>query len=54
VALIALKILEEILLMPGINVDLIAPHLIEKLSDNKIALRQNISKLIRSEFIRTK
>lgn len=28
VALIALKILEEILLMPGINIDLIAPHLI--------------------------
>jgi hypothetical protein len=54
VALISLKILEEILLFPNSNIEQIAPHLIEKLADNKIALRQNISKLIRSEYIRTK
>jgi hypothetical protein len=54
VALISLKILEEILLFPNTNIEQIAPHLIEKLADNKIALRQNISKLIRSEYIRTK
>ena len=54
VALISLKIIEEIILIPKIGLDNILPHLMEKLSDNKIALRQNISKLIRSEYIRTK
>lgn len=33
---------------------MIVPHLAERLSDNKIALRQNISKLIRSEYLKTK
>ncbi len=48
VALISLKIIEELLVMPGMSLELIVPHLAERLSDNKIALRQNISKLIRS------
>lgn len=40
--------------MPGISLDIIVPHLVERLSDNKIALRQNISKMIRNEYLKTK
>lgn len=29
------------------------PQLVDKISDGKVALRQNISKLIRKEFART-
>lgn len=54
VALISLKIIEELLKMPGIGLEMIVPHLVERLSDNKIALRQNISKLIRNEYLKTK
>lgn len=50
VALIALKILQEILHVPNVNIELIVPQIVQKLADNKVALRQNISKLIRSEY----
>ena len=54
VALVALKILEEILHTPGINVEQLVPQIVEKLNDNKVALRQNISKLIKNEYSQTK
>lgn len=54
VALISLKIIEEILQFPSTNLTGLVPHLVDKLSDSKIALRQNMSKLIRSEYSRTK
>ena len=30
------------------------PLIVEKLNDNKIALRQNISKIIKAEYVSTK
>jgi hypothetical protein len=54
IALIALKILEDILRIADISLDVLAPQVVEKLSDNKVALRQNISKLIKSEYLLTK
>ena len=50
--MISLKIIEELLKMPGIGCNYLFPHLVERLSDNKIALRQNISKLIRGEYLK--
>jgi hypothetical protein len=35
------------------NQNLIVPQIVEKITDGKIALRQNVSKLIRSEYSRT-
>jgi len=40
--------------MPNINMEQIVPSLTERLSDNKIALRQNISKLIKTEYLKAK
>jgi hypothetical protein len=54
IALIALKIVEEILRIPSINIEGLAPQLVDKLADNKVALRQNISKLIKNEYVLTK
>lgn len=54
VALISLKIIEEVLHFPSTNLISLIPQLVDKLSDSKIALRQNISKLIRSEYSRSK
>lgn len=54
VALIALKVLEEILRIPEISLEVLVPQVVERLSDNKVALRQNISKLIKSEYLLTK
>jgi hypothetical protein len=34
--------------LPQLSLELIVPQIIDKLSDNKVALRQNISKLIKS------
>jgi len=51
VALVSLKILEDILHIPQIVLEQLVPQLVEKLNDNKVALRQNISKLIRNEYI---
>ena len=36
-----------------INTTSIIPQIVDKITDGKVALRQNISKLIRSEFHRT-
>lgn len=47
IAFISLKVIEEILKLPEINIDPIVPQILDKLNDNKIALRQNVSKLIR-------
>ena len=54
VAVVALKILQEILHTPGINIEQLVPQIVEKLNDNKVALRQNISKLIKNEYSQTK
>lgn len=54
VALNALKMLEDILRIPKINLDVLVPQVVDKLADNKVALRQNISKLIKSEYLLTK
>ena len=48
IAFISLKIVEEILKIPKIKLDVIVPQVLEKLNDSKIALRQNVSKLIRN------
>lgn len=48
VALIALKIIEEVLKIETVNTSSIIPQLVDKITDGKIALRQNISKLIRN------
>ena len=40
-----------ILKIEDIKLESIVPQIIEKLNDNKIALRQNVSKLIRSEYL---
>ena len=48
IAFISLKIIEEILKIPKIKLDVIVPQVLEKLNDSKIALRQNVSKLIRN------
>lgn len=48
VALTSLKIIEEILKFDTINLSIVIPQLVDKISDGKIALRQNISKLIRN------
>lgn len=40
--------------IPKINLDVLVPQVVEKLTDNKVALRQNISKLIKSEYLLTK
>ena len=48
VALTSLKIIEEILKFDTINLSVVIPQLVDKISDGKIALRQNISKLIRN------
>jgi hypothetical protein len=37
-----------------VSLDVLAPQVVDKLSDNKVALRQNISKLIKSEYLLTK
>ena len=47
VALISLKIIEEILDVESVNYATLIPQLVDKISDGKVALRQNISKLIR-------
>lgn len=47
VALVSLKILEEILHNPLVNIEQIVPQIVDKLADNKVALRQNISKLVK-------
>ena len=54
VALVALKILEDILHTPNIILEQIVPQLVDKLNDNKVALRQNISKLIKNEYMENK
>jgi hypothetical protein len=54
VALVALKMLEDILRTPHIGLEQIVPQVVEKLNDNKVALRQNISKLIRTEYLASK
>jgi hypothetical protein len=51
VALVSLKILEDILHTPNIALEHLVPQLVEKLNDNKVALRQNISKLIKNEYL---
>lgn len=48
VALISLKIIEDILKIETISTSSIIPQLVDKITDGKIALRQNISKLIRN------
>lgn len=47
VALISLKIIEDILHLESVNYMSLVPQLVDKISDGKVALRQNISKLIR-------
>ena len=47
IALISLKIIEEILDLSTVNYLSLVPQLVDKISDGKVALRQNISKLIR-------
>jgi hypothetical protein len=39
--------------MPSIKIQVIIPQIVDRLSDGKIALRQNVSKLIRHEFLTT-
>ena len=53
VAMTALKLIEEILRTPGLMIDNVVPQIVDKLGDNKVALRQNISKLIKKEYIST-
>jgi hypothetical protein len=48
IALISLKIIEDILKLPLVHLESIVPQVIDKLNDNKVGLRQNVSKLIRS------
>lgn len=40
--------------IPNIALEQIVPQVVDKLSDNKVALRQNISKLIKAEYGKTK
>lgn len=50
VALGGLKLIEEVLHNPQVALEAIAPQLVERLGDNKVTLRQNIAKLVRSEY----
>lgn len=51
IALISLKIIEEILKITNVKLQVLVPQIVDKLSDGKIALRQNVSKLIRNEYL---
>ena len=53
IAFMALKVVEELLVMPMMTLDQLVPQIIDRLADNKVALRQNVSKLIRSQYLST-
>ena len=52
IASITLKVFEEFLRIPTLNLDTIAPQVVEKLGDGKVVLRQGVARLIRSEYLR--
>lgn len=51
VALVALKVVEELMKAPAVSLEVIIPQIVERISDSKVALRQNIAKLVRSEYL---
>jgi len=53
VALVALRVVEELMRVPTVSLEIIIPQIVERLSDSKVALRQNIGKLVRSEYLTT-
>ena len=53
IAFMALKVVEELLTMSMVTLDQLVPQIIDRLSDNKVALRQNVSKLIRNQYLST-
>ena len=53
IAFMALKVVEELLTMSMVTLDQLVPQIIDRLSDNKVALRQNVSKLIRNQYLTT-
>ena len=48
IASITLKVFDEFLRIPSLNLENIAPQVVEKLGDGKVVLRQGIARLIRS------
>lgn len=53
ISLASMKMVEEIFSNPSINLDMFLGNLIEKLADSKIAIRQNVARIIRNQFSRT-
>jgi len=54
ISLASMKMVEEIFSNTNINLDMFQGSLIERLADSKIAIRQNVARIIRSQFTRTR
>jgi hypothetical protein len=54
ISLASMKMVEEIFENTAINLDTFMGSLIEKLSDPKIAIRQNVARIIRGQFSKTR
>ena len=52
IASITLKVFEDLLHISQIPLETIVPQIVEKLSDGKVALRQGVARLIRTEYLK--
>lgn len=54
ISLASMKMIEEIFQNAALNLEVFYGSLIEKLADSKIAIRQNVAKVIKNQFMRDK
>lgn len=54
ISLSSMKMIEEIFQNTSLNLEVFYGSLIEKLADSKIAIRQNVAKVIRNQFTRNR